>query len=84
MDGDHFNEKQKNRDNIREYLKAHGVETRPVFPPMHTMGIFKSKETFPIAESLADKGLNLPSFPDLKEEDIFSISEIVKEYFKSI
>ena len=73
---------EKDRDKIREYLKARGVETRPLFPPMHTMGIFISKETFPIAESLASTGLNLPSFPSLNEEDVFSISEIVKEYFK--
>ena len=75
---------EKDRDNIREYLKAHGVETRPLFSPIHKMGTFKSNETFPIAESLTAKGLNLPSYPDLKEEDIFSISEIVKKYFESI
>ena len=75
---------EKDRDNIREYLKAQGVETRPLFSPIHKMGTFKSNETFPIAESLTTKGLNLPSYPDLKEEDIFSISEIVKKYFESI
>jgi perosamine synthetase len=66
------------RDIIRAYLKLHGVETRPVFYPAHTMPAFKQKKTFPVAESLSRRGLNLPSYPQLNEQDVSSICELIK------
>jgi len=47
-------------------LAQHGIETRPMFIPMHRQpafldqGLFKS-ECYPIADDLSQKGVNLPS-----------------------
>lgn len=67
------------RDRIRGGLKGSGIETRPLFYPAHTMPIFKSDESFPIAESLSKRGINLPSFPDLTKEEVLYICEEIKK-----
>jgi perosamine synthetase len=66
------------RDNIREYLRKNGVETRPFFYPAHTMPSFQSDQKFPIAESLSACGLNLPSYPDLLKKEVIFISSLIK------
>jgi len=35
----------------------------------------------PVAENLAWRGINLPSYPDLTEEDIIFICEKIREYY---
>jgi perosamine synthetase len=66
------------RDAIRRHLKSRGVETRPLFHPAHTMPRFQRKESFPVAESLSAKGLNLPSYPDLSFEEVSYICEEIR------
>jgi perosamine synthetase len=71
----------KDRAGLREHLKAKGVETRPLFPPAHTMPHVFSDEHFPVAESLSERGVNLPSYPALTPEQITFICESIKNYF---
>ena len=55
-----------NRDTLMVKLAQHGIETRPMFIPMHrqpafnNLGLFNG-ECYPVADDLAQKGLNLPS-----------------------
>ena len=58
------------RDKVMEKLKQEGIDTRPFFHPMHTMPPYKSKERFPVAESLGRKGINLPSGVGLTEKEV--------------
>ena len=68
------------REYIREELKKAGIETRPLFYPVHTMPMYSHKyEKHPIAEKLGWAGINLPSYPELKEQDVLFIAEKVKE-----
>jgi perosamine synthetase len=71
-------EDEFSRDIIRAYLKLHGVETRPVFYPAHTMPAFKQEKTYPVAESLSRRGINLPSYPQLNEQDVANICKLIK------
>jgi len=74
--------KDKNvRDDLSNFLNKSGVETRPLFFPAHTMPMFNSEGSFPVAQDLSDRGLNLPSFPDLSNENILEISGYIKEFF---
>jgi perosamine synthetase len=68
------------RDELRKYLKNSGIETRPVFYPAHEMPHCKINEKFPTAESISRGGLNLPSFPALKEEEIDYIGGKIKTF----
>lgn len=66
------------RDKIRIELLNKNVETRPFFYPAHVMPTFKTKSSFPIAENISSRGINLPSFPSLSENEIIYISKIIK------
>lgn len=78
-------ESQKVRDDLREFLKQNEIETRPTFYPIHTMPVYVSTsgyEKFKVAEDIALRGMNLPSYPTLKEEEIKFICDKIKEFFK--
>lgn len=70
----------KSRDDVIKMLANNGVETRPFFYPMHTMPVYKKdSEGLKNAESIALKGINLPTFHELSDEDIKYISKILKK-----
>lgn len=73
----------KSRDDLASHLRENGVDTRPLFYPVHTMPMYSDNfGLFPIAEKLARSGLNLPSFPQLKEEDIKYISNLINSFLE--
>jgi len=60
-----------NRDLAREKLAEEGIETRPLFYPVHTMPPFAAAGGhFPVADKIGLKGFNIPSFPGLMEEQL--------------
>ena len=72
---------EKLRDDLREMLKRNGIETRPLFHPAHTMPIYQGFGTdFPIAEMLGKNGITLPSFPNLKDEEVNLITKLMLEH----
>lgn len=76
-------QKAKHRDELREYLKANGIETRPTFYPIHTMPMYSKNFTkHPVAEDIASRGLNLPSYPALKKDDIKYICKRIKDFYE--
>lgn len=78
-------EDMSTRDGLRAYLKENGVETRPTFNTIHTMPMYldSNGQSFPIAESLAERGMNLPSYPQLTRKDIHTICSFIHEYFQN-
>ena len=71
------------RDGLRDHLKTHGVETRPMFYPAHRMPAFYSDASFPVAEQLSGRGMNLPSYPDLSESEVEMICGLIRAYLDS-
>ena len=70
------------RDSLRKYLLDNGIETRPVFYPVHTMPIYaRQYQKLPVAESIGWRGINLPSFPDLTEDEIKYVVGKIKEFY---
>jgi perosamine synthetase len=54
------------RDAVAAHMLEAGVETRPVFYPVHTMPMYSSRfQRHRVAEEVSRRGLNLPSWPDL-------------------
>jgi perosamine synthetase len=71
------------RNKIRLHLKENGIETRPTFHPVHLMPMYFVKEfSLPVAENLGNRGINLPSYPDLNESDVDYICNQIKEFYK--
>jgi perosamine synthetase len=72
------------REAIRNYLNSKFIETRPIFYPIHTMPMYCDQfSRFPIAENLGERGLNLPSWPDLTAENLDYISACIHSFFKN-
>ncbi|WP_010462221.1 DegT/DnrJ/EryC1/StrS family aminotransferase [Acidovorax radicis] len=72
------------RDGLRQHLREHGVETRPVFYPAHTMPHCLTKGVFPVAEYLGARGVNLPSYPALTQGEIQRIAQYIQSFFGAV
>jgi perosamine synthetase len=74
-------EKAQHREPLRNHLRSSGIETRPVFYPIHTMPIYASeKQIFPVAEDIASRGISLPSWPGLSDSQVSEITETIKSW----
>jgi perosamine synthetase len=59
------------RDDVAAALAANGIETRPVFHPMHRLPPYaEDARRFPNAERASARGLCLPTHAGLDDEDI--------------
>jgi len=73
----------ESREMLRKHLKENGVETRPVFHPVHTMPMYSDNyHQFKVAEDLGWRGINLPSYPDLTYEDVKEICNVISSFYK--
>lgn len=74
-------ERAELRDPLREHLAKVGIETRPLFYPVHTMPMHsRNFRRHPIAEDLAWRGINLPSWPGLKNSEIEGICHEITHF----
>ena len=71
---------------MMQKLAGRGIGTRPFFWPMHEqpvfrrMGILKENSyRYPVAERLARRGFYLPSGLGLRDENIYTVAEVVIE-----
>lgn len=69
------------RDALRTHLDKDLIETRPTFYPVHTMPMYLEKKTYPVAEKLGARGMNLPSYPALTNADVEFICTSIKNFF---
>ena len=74
-------ENPEDRDPLRNHLMKRGIETRPFFYPAHQMPMYASGAVHPVAEFLSARGINIPSYPALSEEDVNEIAESVRSFF---
>ena len=75
------------RDELREFLAAHGIGTGIHYPaPLHELEAFSdadfSRGSFPVAESAARRLVSLPIFPGLTPLEIERVCETLGEFFK--
>jgi perosamine synthetase len=69
------------RDPLREWLERDGIETRPVFYPIHTMPMYAQRfQKHPVSEDIARRGINVPSWPGLSNDDVDFISGSIRSF----
>ena len=67
------------RDALRAHLEADGIETRPLFYPVHTMPMYSAKfQRHVVAEELGWRGINLPSWPGLTHDQVMQVCESIR------
>lgn len=68
------------RDEFMSALLERGVETRPVFHPLHIMPPYYNPDAgCPVAEDLARRGISLPTHGRLTEDDVAYIAAAIRE-----
>jgi perosamine synthetase len=63
------------RERLMARMADDAVETRPVFYPAHTMPMYAKGEHFPRAETIAARGMSLPSFPTIAESELARVAD---------
>jgi perosamine synthetase len=66
------------RDKIIRLLRQVGVDTRPTFIPIPLLPMYNDNMEYPNATEVGLNGICLPSYPDLREEQVSDICEKVK------
>ncbi len=70
------------RDEVMRRLDEQGIETRPFFYPVHTLPMYTeeaARASLPVAESLAARGINLPSGAGLTRDDVAYVGAAIRE-----
>lgn len=69
------------RDDLMIRLKDDGIETRPLFYPMHIMPPYEDKNAnCPISEYISARGINLPTHGLLTREDVKYICKNIAKH----
>jgi len=71
---------------MNRLLHESGIETRPVFYPAHTLPMYynPADTDYPSAIDIGSRGINLPSYPALSEEDVIAIATEVSACIHSM
>jgi perosamine synthetase len=73
---------QSSRDALASFLRTKRIETRPFFSPIHKLPPYVQRKGYPVAEKLAERGLNLPSSPNLTLKQQDEICSAIQEFRK--
>lgn len=72
----------KNPENLQSFLKSCNIGSRPFYPTVTSQEPYKQNNlTFPNAEYISSHGLWLPSYSQLKHEEIQIISDAIHKYY---
>ena len=69
-----------NRTKFFEFMNKMGIDSRPFFFPLSKLPMFQNLEQNKIAYDVYERGINLPSYHELKFEDAEKIVEHIKKF----
>lgn len=77
-------EPNRNVEALRIYLDKAGIESRPLWKPMHKQPVFRNCPAYTngVSESVFKRGICLPSGPMVTEEDVNYIIQTIKQAIK--
>jgi perosamine synthetase len=71
------------RDKLRFFLEQMGIETRPLFYPVHTMPMYSQRfQKHAVAEDLGWRGVNVPSYPQLSEDQLSYVCGAIAKFYE--
>lgn len=76
---EHMNWSIEDRDQFMMELKKHGVDSRPFFYPMSQMPYINENVDTPVVDKIYKRGINLPTYFDLEEEQVKFICGVIKQ-----
>ena len=74
-------EPNRNVEAMRVQLDKAGIESRPLWKPMHKQPVFKNAPAYVngVSEAMFKRGLCLPSGPMVSDEDVAYIIRTIQE-----
>lgn len=69
------------REELIAHLKAVGVNTRKMYPPLNQQPIYHQVGSFPVAEDIGANGLWLPSHSHLLDSQIDHVCRSIAEFY---
>ncbi len=76
---------ERDRNNLINALKLCGIDSRPYFYPISDMPMYANNATqTPVSHKIYKRGICLPSYFDMKNEDIVYICETLRSYLSKI
>ena len=75
---------EEQRDFVMKGLDTLGIETRPVFYPMHVLPPYEQPSTFPSADLWAQRGINLPTHQMLTQQDVHRIADALMQVLAAL
>lgn len=63
------------RDQVMARLDEMGIETRPLFYPMHVLPPYLEQTEYPVADSWSSRGITLPTHQGLTRDDVQRIAD---------
>ena len=70
-----------NRNELVNFLKKHKISTRPVYGQINKTKMYYVENTFKNSNYISSKGLFLPSYITIKDEDIKHICKLIKFFY---
>lgn len=75
------------RDDLRSFLKEHGVGTEIYYPlPMHLQNCYKDlghrKGSFPVSERAAEEVLSLPIYAELSQDQLSYVVKMIADFYR--
>jgi len=71
------------RDELIKKLELEGIETRTFFYPIHVQPVYTKQykeQSFPVADELSRKGINLPSGNNLTADEVTYVCDCIKKF----
>ena len=74
---------EKKRDELIPYLKKNGIGSRTMYPPINKQECYQIEGEHPVSNKIGEKGLWLPSFTQITNEEIDKVCDTIKKFFRS-
>ncbi len=71
----------EDREKLMVFLKDKGIGTRVMYPPINKQKAYMIPENHLVSEEVGEKGLWLPSYVQLKDDDIQRICKSIREFY---
>jgi len=76
-------DKHSVRDELIPYLLSHGIDSRPVYYPLHSLPPYCDKSEmgeYPVAGHVSQRGINLPTWAGMSRENVRYICGKITDY----
>lgn len=69
------------RDELKDFLWKNNVGSREFYPPLHSEPAYHYTGSYPVTEEMSKKGLWLPSWVELEDEQIISVCRLIRKFY---